>query len=203
MPGTLARGSSGGYGFHVRRKPRLDHPAERLRQQATGYWNLLARADRLTQEHTAGPAKEGETMKIAIETRISAPIAVVWECWTNPEDITQWNAASDDWHTTRATVDLREGGRFSSRMEAKDGSSGFDFAGDYTRVVPLQLIEARFGDRVMSVEFTDQAGIVMVRETFDAEEQNSAELQRQGWQAILDNFARHVESKQANPGSRI
>ena len=135
-------------------------------------------------------------MKITVETTVRAPIAEVWRAWTSPDDIKQWNAASADWHTTEASVDLRAGGAFSSRMEAKDGSMGFDFAGTYTNVVPNQLIESAFGDRTMRVEFSEGEGGVTVRETFDAESTHSVEQQRAGWQAILDNFARHVEAKQ-------
>lgn len=135
-------------------------------------------------------------MKITIETTVRAPIAEVWRAWTTPADIMQWNAASDDWHTTQASVDLRVGGSFSSRMEAKDGSMGFDFAGTYTQVVPHQLIECSFGDRTLRVEFAAGANGVTVRETFDAEATHSVEEQRQGWQAILDKFAQHVERKQ-------
>ena len=131
-------------------------------------------------------------MKITIETTIDAPIDTVWRAWTTPADITQWNAASDDWHTTTARVDLRVGGTFSSRMEAKDGSMGFDFEGTYTEVVEHQLIECQLGDRVLRVEFIPGAQGVTVRETFDTEPTHSIEQQRQGWQAILDNFARHV-----------
>ncbi|MDD4977235.1 MAG: SRPBCC family protein [Gallionella sp.] len=133
-------------------------------------------------------------MKITIATTINAPIATVWSAYTTPEDIKQWNAASDDWHTTKATVDLRVGGTFSSRMEAKDGSFGFNFAGTYTKIVPNKLIEYAFGDRAGVVEFlTDTAG-VSVRVTFDAETEHSVEQQRQGWQAILNNFAKHVQA---------
>lgn len=134
-------------------------------------------------------------MQITVEALVNAPVEAVWRAWTTPEDIVQWNAASDDWHTTRASVDLREGGAFTSRMEAKDGSMGFDFAGTYTRIVPHQLIEAGFGDRVLRVEFSTGPGGVTVRETFEAESTHSVEQQRQGWQAILDNFVRHVERK--------
>jgi uncharacterized protein YndB with AHSA1/START domain len=134
------------------------------------------------------------TTKITVEALVHAPIADVWRAYTTPGDITQWNTASDDWHTTRSTVDLREGGDFSSRMEARDGSFGFDFAGTYTRIVPNQLIEYSFGERAASVEFVPGAKGVTVRVTFDAESQNPVEKQRQGWQAILDNFARHVEA---------
>ena len=93
-------------------------------------------------------------MKISVETNVAAPIEQVWNAYTTPADIKQWNAASADWHTTTATVDLREGGKFSSRMEAKDGSMGFDFAGTYTKVVKHKLIEYSFGDRAARVEFT-------------------------------------------------
>lgn len=134
-------------------------------------------------------------MKITVEALINAPIEAVWQAWTTPDDIKQWNAASDDWHTTSASVDLRVGGGFSSRMEAKDGSMGFDFAGTYTKVVPHQVLECTFGERTMQVEFVAGANGVTVRETFDAEQTHSIEQQRDGWQAILNNFARHVEAK--------
>mgnify|MGYP005865263713 CR=1 FL=1 len=134
-------------------------------------------------------------MKITIETTVKAPIQDVWKAWTTPSDIVQWNTASDDWHTTKSDVDLRVGGSFSSRMEAKDGSFGFDFAGTYTTVVPNELLECALGDRNLRVEFLSAPSGVTVRETFDAEDTHSIEQQRQGWQAILDRFARHVESK--------
>lgn len=133
-------------------------------------------------------------MKITVETTVAAPIEKVWRAYTTPKDIEQWNAASDDWHTTAATVDLRVGGVFSSRMEAKDGSTGFDFTGVYTNIVEHKLIEYSFGDRVAQVEFTDGPKGVTVRVSFDSESTHSIELQRGGWQAILDNFARHVEA---------
>lgn len=133
-------------------------------------------------------------MKITIEKLVKAPIEAVWRAWTTPNDIKQWNAASADWHTTTASVDLRVGGDFSSRMEAKDGSMGFDFAGTYTKVQEHRLIEASLGDRVLLVEFDIGPDGVIVRETFDAESTHSIEQQRDGWQSILDNFARHVES---------
>ena len=135
-------------------------------------------------------------MKVTIETTVKAPIEKVWSAWTTPSDIKQWNTASDDWHTTKASVDLREGGEFSSRMEAKDGSFGFDFAGTYTKIVPHALLEFTFGDRSASVEFLAADEGVTVRETFDAETENSIEMQRSGWQSILNNFAKHVEANQ-------
>jgi len=134
-------------------------------------------------------------MKIRVETKVVAPIQDVWKAYTNPDDIMQWNAASEDWHTTAATVDLRIGGEFSSRMEAKDGSTGFDFAGTYTNIVDKSLIEYSFGDRTAQVEFIDGAEGITVRVTFDSEDTHSVEQQRDGWQAILDNFARHVEKR--------
>src|SRR5258705_4051015 len=112
-------------------------------------------------------------MKITVETLVKAPVKEVWRAWTTPEDIKQWNAASDDWHPTKASVDLRVGGAFSSRMEAKNGSFGFDFAGTYTNVVPNRLLEISFGDRVAKTEFTEISDGVNVRVTFDAETINS------------------------------
>lgn len=133
-------------------------------------------------------------MKITIEANIAATVEQVWMAWNSPADIMQWNAASDDWHTTQSTVDLREGGAFTSRMEAKDGSFGFDFAGTYTKIIHHKLIESQFGNRTMQVEFISTPAGVTVRETFDAETENSEEMQRQGWQAILNNFKKHVEA---------
>jgi uncharacterized protein YndB with AHSA1/START domain len=134
--------------------------------------------------------------KITVETIVNAPITKVWSAYVTPDDIKQWNAASDDWHTTKSSVDLRVGGVFSSRMEAKDGSFGFDFTGTYTKIVPNKLIEYSFGDRAGTVEFLPGANGVTVHVTFDAESQNPVEQQRQGWQAILNNFKKHVESHQ-------
>jgi uncharacterized protein YndB with AHSA1/START domain len=133
-------------------------------------------------------------MKITVETIIIAPVAKIWSAYTTPDDIKQWNTASDDWHTTKSTVDLRVGGTFSSRMEAKDGSFGFDFAGTYTKIVPNKLIEYSFGDRTGVVEFVTGPNGVTVRVTFDGESEHPVEQQRQGWQAILNNFAKHVQS---------
>lgn len=135
-------------------------------------------------------------MKITVETLVKAELGKAWDAWNNPEDIKQWNSPSNDWHTTGSTVDLREGGTFSARMEAKDGSEGFDFGGTYTRIEPLKIIESKLeDDRNVKVEFTETTDGVRVTETFDAESENTPEVQRQGWQAILDNFARHVEAK--------
>ena len=107
----------------------------------------------------------------------------------------KWNAASDDWHTTKASVDLRVGGAFSSRMEDRDGSMGFDFAGTYTKIIDKKLIEYSFGDRTAEVHFSPEKNGTTVRVTFDSEPTHSVEQQKQGWQAILSNFARYVEAK--------
>ena len=133
-------------------------------------------------------------MKITVSTRVRATPARVWQAWTTPAEIMQWNAASDDWHTTSSTVDLRTGGAFSSRMEAKDGSMGFDFHGQYTVVDAPTQLDAIMGDRALNVRFTQHGDHVDITETFDGEPSQDADMQRAGWQAILDNFKRHVES---------
>lgn len=138
-------------------------------------------------------------MKITVSTVVAAPIAEVWRRYSSPDDIKIWNTASPDWHTTASTVDLRVGGKFSSRMEAKDGSFGFDFEGEYTQVTPHKLIEYTFGDRVGLVEFSEGPAGVTVTVTFDSEDSHSEEAQRGGWQAILDNFARHVSARKDHP----
>lgn len=134
-------------------------------------------------------------MQITVEVTVAAPIEKVWDAYVTPEDIVQWNAASDDWHTTASTVDLRPGGKFSSRMEAKDGSFGFDFEGEYTNIVTHELIEYAFGDRTAEIRFAQGEAGVKVTVEFAAEEENSPEDQKGGWQAILNNFKRHVEGK--------
>ncbi len=136
-------------------------------------------------------------MKITVSTLIAAPLTEVWRAYTSPEDIKQWNAASADWHTTAAAVDLRVGGKFSSRMEARDGSFGFDFEGEYTHVDAPHRLEYRFGERGAVVEFSQGAAGVTVTVTFDAETEHPEEAQRAGWQSILDNFARHVLALQS------
>lgn len=138
------------------------------------------------------------SMKITVETLARTDLATAWNAYHTPEDITRWNTASDDWHSPRSRVDLREGGTFSTRMEAKDGSGGFDFEGTYTRVQPQSLVEYRMDDgREVSVHFDDTGDGVRVRTVFDAESENPAELQRAGWQSILDNVGRYVEAKSA------
>ena len=135
-------------------------------------------------------------MQITVDVCVKAPLAEVWRAYTTPADIMAWNAASDDWHTTASTVDLREGGAFSSRMEAKDGSFGFDFAGVYTLVRPLERLEYAFGDRSAQITFAEGAEGVTVQVSFVAETTHPVEAQRGGWQAILNNFRRHVEAGQ-------
>lgn len=135
-------------------------------------------------------------MKISIETEVKAPLAIVWNAWVTPEDITSWNFAIDEWCCPRAEINLQVGGKFNYRMEAKDGSMGFDFEGSFTKVEPRDSIHFELEDeRVVTVEFTEGANGVRVVETFDAEDENSAEQQKQGWQSILNNFKKHVESK--------
>jgi uncharacterized protein YndB with AHSA1/START domain len=134
-------------------------------------------------------------IKISIETTVNAPVESVWNAWTNSDDIVRWNAANDDWHTPTADIDLKPGGSFNYRMEAKDGSMGFDFTGTFKTVHENQRIEFVMDDnREVIVEFIPDNDAVIVRESFDAESENDAEMQRQGWQAILNNFAKHVES---------
>ena len=134
-------------------------------------------------------------MTITIETTVNAPVQKAWEYWTKPEHIVKWNHASDDWHTTRAESDLVPGGKFSSRMEAKDGSMGFDFWGIFDVVDEYKKIESTMGDgRKLFVEFTEQGDKTHVTESFETEDVNSAEMQRQGWQAILDNFKKYTEN---------
>lgn len=145
-----------------------------------------------------GSSQEGFATKIIVSTVVPAPVEPVWQAYTTAEDILQWSAASSDWHTTAATLDLRPGGTFSYRMEAKDGSFGFDFAGEYTQVLPLQRIEYQFGDRVAQVVFRGVPEGTAVEVSFDAEQTHSEAEQRSGWQAILDNFRRHVVAKLAS-----
>jgi len=133
---------------------------------------------------------------IRVETTVDAPVQKVWHCWTDPEHIKQWNSASPDWHTPRAENDLRVGGSFSARMEAKDGSFGFDFGGVYDEVEPNQTIAYTLGDcRNVKIDFKNVDNGTKVVETFEAEGQNPVDMQRAGWQAILDNFKKHTEAE--------
>lgn len=133
-------------------------------------------------------------MEIAIETAVDAPIERVWAAWVTPADIENWNFANEEWCCPKATIDFVVGGKFTYRMEAKDASMGFDFEGTFTSINPLIEIEyALADDRRVKIRFSQSASGVRVVETFDAEDEHSAELQRQGWQCILENFKRHVE----------
>jgi len=132
---------------------------------------------------------------ITVSTTVNAPIKKVWEYWTKPEHITRWNSASEDWHTPSATNDLKVGGSFSCRMEAKDGSMGFDFGGIYDAIRENEYIEYTLGDgRKVKVTFTAVENGTKLSESFDAETTNSRDMQKAGWQSILDNFKKYTES---------
>lgn len=134
-------------------------------------------------------------MKISIDTEVNAPLSAVWNAWTTPSDITQWNFASDDWCCPRAELDPTTNGKFCYRMEAKDGSVGFDFQGVFTEVNPMTSISFSLGDdRHVEVAFIETDDSVRVVETFDAENEHTFEQQKAGWQSILNNFKAHVES---------
>jgi len=135
---------------------------------------------------------------VTVHTKVDAPLDLVWKLWTTPEDIMKWNNASDDWHTPRAVNDLRTGGRFNSRMEARDGSQGFDFSGIYDKVILKERIEYTMDDgRKVTVLFSKTNGKTKITESFEPETTNSIELQHDGWQSILDNFKRYAEVKAA------
>lgn len=132
--------------------------------------------------------------KITVETIVNASLEQVWAKWNEPAHITKWAFASDDWEAPRAENDLRTGGKFTTRMAAKDGSAAFDFGGIYTTVEPMTVIEYDMTDtRHVAVQFTPLPNGTKVTETFDPETENSEEQQRSGWQAILDNFKKYVE----------
>ena len=132
---------------------------------------------------------------ITVETLVNTPVEKVWEYWTKPEHIKKWSFASDDWHTPYAENDLREGGKFSSRMEAKDGSFGFDFGGIYDAVNTNKYIEYTLGDgRKVKINFTDEGNNTGIVESFEAESTNPEEMQKGGWQAILNNFKKYAEA---------
>ncbi len=136
-----------------------------------------------------------QTKTITIEATVNAPVEKVWELWSGPEHIVRWNNASEDWHTTRAENDLRVGGKFLSRMEAKDGSFGFDFGGVYDAVKTNEHIAYTLGDgRKVSVDFSKQGNATKIVSTFEMENTNPEEMQRGGWQAILNNFKKYAES---------
>ena len=132
---------------------------------------------------------------IEISTHVTADLDHVWNCWTKPDHITKWNFAADSWHCPHAINDLKAGGTFSWRMEAKDGSMGFDFAGTYRHIEDKKHIESELGDgRKIFVAFNSQDDGVLVVERFEAESMNPVDMQRQGWQNILDNFKKYAES---------
>lgn len=132
--------------------------------------------------------------KVTIEATVNAPVDKVWKLWNGPEHIMKWNTASPDWHTTKSEVDLKPGGKFSSRMEAKDGSFGFDFAGVYDAVKTNEQIDYTMGDdRKVNNIFSSQGGNTKVVVTFDAENENPIEMQQGGWQAILNSFKKYTE----------
>lgn len=133
---------------------------------------------------------------ITVKTTVKASLDKVWEYWTSPEHIIHWNNASDDWHTPKAVNDLRPNGKFNYRMEAKDGSFGFDFEGTYATVKNNELIEYSLDDaRKVQIRFESADNKTVITETFNPENENSLELQQTGWQAILDNFKIYTESK--------
>jgi len=135
-----------------------------------------------------------ENTKITVETLVKATPEKVWECWTKPEYIIQWNHASDDWHCPIAKNDLTVHGHFSYTMASKDGKMSFDFSGVYTKVIPLETIEIKLDDeRELKISFSEEDDFTKVVEIFDAEQTNPIEMQKFGWQAILDNFKRVVE----------
>lgn len=139
---------------------------------------------------------ENKTEQITVTATVNAPIEKVWKAWTTPADITQWCNASDDWHAPKAENDLRPGGSFSTRMEAKDGSFGFDFGGVYDEVETNKLISYSMSDgRKVKISFEGNGNETKVLETFDAETQNPVDMQRDGWQAILNNFKKYTEAK--------
>lgn len=132
---------------------------------------------------------------ITVATEVAAPVEKVWQFWSEPAHITKWCNASDDWHTPNATNDLRTGGQFSTRMEAKDGSMRFDFGGTYTEVTPHKHIAYEMGDgRKVDITFESDGSATKVTESFEAESENPVEMQKGGWQAILDNFKHYTES---------
>ncbi len=132
---------------------------------------------------------------ITITADVSAPLEKVWECWTEPEHITKWAFASNDWEAPHAENDLREEGKFVTRMQAKDGTAGFDFNGVYTKVIPFKQIDYTMeGERTVSTTFESIEEGTSITSTFEMEDENPEEMQRAGWQAILNNFKKHVES---------
>lgn len=136
-----------------------------------------------------------ERKSITVETTVNAPIEKVWEFWTEPKHITQWNQASEDWHSPHAENDLRVDGKFKTTMAAKDGSFEFDFEGVYSEVEKFKKIAYTMSDgRKVVISFSQNGNDTNITETFDAEETNPIEMQKEGWQAILNSFKRYVEA---------
>ncbi|MGA8854239.1 MAG: SRPBCC domain-containing protein [Christiangramia sp.] len=134
--------------------------------------------------------------KIIVQTTVPVSLDLAWEIWTKPEHIVRWNFASKDWHCPRAENDLKPNGKFSWRMEAKDASVGFDYSGVYEKVIPKEKIIKKLDDgRLVEIDFSESENEVGILETFEVEDQNSVELQKTGWQAILDNFKAYAISK--------
>jgi uncharacterized protein YndB with AHSA1/START domain len=132
--------------------------------------------------------------QITVEAVVKSDVETVWKYWNEPEHITKWAFADESWEASHAENDLREGGKFLTRMSAKDKSEGFDFTGTYTKVVPNEQIEYVMDDgRKVTITFETVEGGTKVTETFDPESENAAELQKSGWQAILENFKKYVE----------
>jgi uncharacterized protein YndB with AHSA1/START domain len=137
-----------------------------------------------------------EQTKITVAAAVNAPIAKVWQAWNDPADIVKWNSPDPSWHTPSSENDLRTNGKFKYRMEAKDGSFGFDFEGTYNKVELHKEIAYTMPDgRTATTLFTEKDGKTTMETTFDPETENAPEFQKQGWQSILDNFVKYVESK--------
>lgn len=138
---------------------------------------------------------DNNKVKITVQVTVKATIEKVWKVWTSPSDILHWNTASEDWHTTKAQNDLKVGGKFSYRMEAKDGSFGFDFRGIYDAIKTNELIACTMDDgRTSIITFEQKGNETNIIQTFEAETENTIELQKNGWQAIMDNFKKYTES---------
>ncbi len=169
----------------------LADPDPARAQRATG---AMMQMQKIDIEKLRQAADDETKTVITVHTTLNAPLEKVWKFWTQPEHITKWNNASDDWHTPHAENDLRTGGKFSSRMEAKDGSFGFDFSGVYDEVVEHQIIAYTMDDgRKVQVHFSELDGRTFIIENFEAESTNPVELQKGGWQAILNNFKKYAE----------
>ena len=149
-------------------------------------------------ENESLPEEESlpERPKVSVTAEVHASLPDVWEAWVTPGAIQAWNFAVDEWCCPEAEIDLQPGGKFRYRMESRDGAAGFDFAGTFTRIDPHRALAFDLGDqRNVQVEFTETPDGVQVSETFEAEDENSAEQQRHGWQRILNNFKRYVEEQ--------